>query len=181
MSRIKFIGSDLDRFSTGKRHHVKIGVSLVRERRPFGAILPAYVPRDLDYSVARVSDVNGECVFSAMPRGAVINLQVLDERFAQIGGPERQVQILDEPTMTAAPVTLLAAAEISGKVMIGESGRPAAGGTCFCFSQLQWECRCWISPPRSHSLNHGLPQPGWQHRRTAMAFLRDIRRSRRSI
>jgi hypothetical protein len=73
---------------------------------------------------AVTSDAQGRCVFRGLPRGARARFDTDDERFAAMSGGD-MLTLEGDPVARPAPIRLLAAATISGRVRYGESNKPA--------------------------------------------------------
>ncbi len=102
---------------------VRATVHHIHLHRPLGSIrLP---PEHAD-GLALTTDGSGGLSFRGLPQGAEVYLSVEDERFAD-QTLQQQVEFEHAPVTRADPITLLPGATISGRVVYGESGEPAAG------------------------------------------------------
>lgn len=83
----------------------------------------ADLPGELQDALAQTTDANGECAFGGMPAGAMLRVDVRDERYAQgyasmnasVGGTKPVVMKLHQ------------AGAISGRVVVGKDSTPVAG------------------------------------------------------
>jgi hypothetical protein len=89
-----------------------------------GADLP--VPGEWRGQWTRRTDARGVVAFAALPRGGQVRLGLEDERFAQLGR-DSFIDLAEAAVTAIPPITVPAAATISGRVSFGPTGKPAAG------------------------------------------------------
>lgn len=97
--------------------------------RPEGASFRSVLsfPSEAASRWAVTSDANGHCLFRGLPRGARARFDTDDERFAAMTGGDMLTLDGDDDLVRPAPIRLLAAATISGRVRYGQSNMPAGG------------------------------------------------------
>jgi hypothetical protein len=112
--RLRLIGPD-DKPAAG----VKIALST------FKGHANGVVPMELQPRFTQTTNEAGECDFGPMPREGELRFEVLDDRFAQLIYADHVI-LSDAAEVTAPPINLLAACEVSGRATYGSSGAPAA-------------------------------------------------------
>lgn len=90
------------------------------------------IPPEMRAEFTGVTDEQGMCCFAGLPQGATASLRVEDERFAQLGDNRaitlgRRGATKGDSLVVARSVTLVPGATISGKIVYGSTGKPAAG------------------------------------------------------
>jgi RNA polymerase sigma factor (sigma-70 family) len=83
------------------------------------------IPVELQSRFTQTTNESGECVFTAMPREGELRFEILDDRFAELSYQDRVI-LTDAADVTAPPIKLLAACEISGRATYASSGAPVA-------------------------------------------------------
>lgn len=117
--KVKVVGPDDKPVS-----NVRMGIRLVRGRRLAG--FAVFLPAELSQSLSKTTDSEGVCVFPSLPRGAIVRLDVLDDRFAHYSN-RSDINLADGPESDGGTIKLQLAANVMGRVVIGESGKPVAG------------------------------------------------------
>lgn len=73
-----------------------------------------------------ITDANGACTFPGLPQGGVLKIDIGDPRYAQFGY-NQTLDLSGSAQTRDGPIRLQLAASISGKIIYGSTGQPAAG------------------------------------------------------
>jgi hypothetical protein len=126
---------------------VRVGPRILVARAA-GTRFPAWsllIPDGAQGRLARASDGNGRLVLPGLPRGASVQLNVLDdERFAQLTYADA-VPLAAAAVTDAEPIRLRPGATIAGRLAYADTGKPAAGAVIHAQGVDLTDTRGWGS------------------------------------